>query len=139
MRIVLSAVAALGAIVSTPALADESEPERIADALGDPGKQAEMAAMVETMTALVLDMPVAPLLRAQATMEGGDPDAIDPDLTVRDLAGPDALQAPREIAVRLPQMMGALAALAVSFEQMLPQLRAMGDTLAHPAPSGSSQ
>jgi hypothetical protein len=135
MRIMLTAFAAAAAIAATPALAAEGDAARLADELRDPAKQAEIAAMVETMTALMLEMPVAPLLRAKAEMEGTDPEAVDPDLTVRDLAGPEAEAAPREIAVRLPQMMGVLAALAVSFEQMMPQLRAMGDALASPPAS----
>jgi hypothetical protein len=49
---------------------------------------------------------------------------------VRDLAGPEAEDAPREIAVRVPQMMGALASLAFALEEMLPQLRAIAEPLA---------
>ena len=133
MRIVLSAFAAVLGLAATPALAAEGDAARLAEELADPAKQAEIAAMIETMTNAMLGMSVAPLARAKAEIEGGDPEAIDPDLTVRDLAGPDAEDMPREIAMRLPHMMGALAVLAVSFEQMLPQLRAMGDTLATPA------
>jgi len=133
MRIVPSAVAAVLALASTPALAAEGDAGRLAEELTDPARQAEIAAMIEAMTTVMLDMSVAPLARAKAEIEGGDPEAVDPGLTVRDLAGPEAEGMPREIAMRLPQMMGALAVLAVSFEQMLPQLRAMGDTLAAPA------
>jgi hypothetical protein len=132
MRIALSAIAAASALASTPALAAESDAARLAEELRDPAIQAEIAAMVQTMSAVMLDMNVAPLLRAQAEIEGRDPDAIGPEVTVRDLAGPGAEEAPREIAVRLPQMMGAMAALAGSIEAMLPQLRAMGETLARP-------
>jgi len=140
MRIVLSAIAAAAAaFASTPALAAEGDAARLADELNDPAKQAEMAAMVQTMANLMLEMPVAPLLRAKAEIEGTDPEAVDPNLTVRDLAGPEAENAPREIAVRLPHMMGALATLAVSLEQMLPQLRAMGDTLARPGTADNAE
>ena len=132
MRILLTAFAAAAASTATPALAAEGDAARLADELRDPAKQAEIAAMVETMAALMLEMPVAPLLRAKAEIEGADPEAVDPNLTVRDLAGPEVGDAPRELAVRLPQMMGVLATLAVSFEQMLPELRAMGETIAPP-------
>ncbi|HEU4649900.1 MAG TPA: hypothetical protein VFS49_00660 [Croceibacterium sp.] len=106
MRTLLLAFAAASTIAPIPAGASEDEGTRIAEELRDPATQAEI--------------------------EGSDPEAVDPSLTVRDIAGPEAEAAPREIALRLPQMMGALAALAVSLERMLPQLEAMGDTLAHP-------
>jgi len=89
-----------------------------------------MAAAVEAVTTAVLAMPAAPLLRAAETMAGRDPQSVDPDLTVGDLAGPEAADAPREIAHRLPQMMGAMATLAATLEAMLPELRAMGDRIA---------
>ena len=133
MRVILPAFAAASALAATPALAAEGDAARLAEELRDPARQAEIAAMVETMTAIMLDMRVAPLLRAKAEIEGGDPDAVDPDLTVRDLAGAEAEDAPREVAKRLPQMMRALATLTVAFEQMLPELRAMGETIA-PSP-----
>jgi len=139
MRLILSACAAATAVASTPALAAADDAKRLADELNDPARQAEIAAMVETMSAVMLEMPVAPLLRAKAQIEGGDSEAVDPDLTVRDLAGPEAEDAPREIATRLPQMMGALAVLAVSLEQMLPQLRAMGDVLAQPGDADNAE
>jgi hypothetical protein len=130
MRVIFPAIAAVSAFMATPALAADADAVRWADKLQDPATQADIAAMIQTMSAAMLDMPVAPLLRAKAEIEGTDPEEGDPDLTVSDLAGPEAETAPREIAVRLPQMMGALAVLAASFEQMLPQLRAMGDALA---------
>lgn len=133
MRAILPVFAALAAFASTPALATEDDAGRLAEELNDPATQAQITTMVETMTAVMLDMNVAPMLRAKAEIEGSDPEAVDPNLTVRDLAGPEAEVAPREIAVRLPQMMGALATLAVSLEQMLPQLRAMGDAVASQA------
>jgi len=82
------------------------------------------------MTQAMLSMPAAPLLRAAETMAGRDPEAVDPDLTVGDLAGPDAAEAPRELAHRLPEMMGAMAAMTAALETMLPELRAMGDRIA---------
>ena len=43
------------------------------------------------------------------------------------------------MAEKLPQMMGAMAALAVAFEEMLPQMRAIGEDIAAdlPAETGS--
>ena len=58
-----------------------------------------------------------------ATVAGHDPDYIDPDLRVGDLVGPEAAEAPREFAHRLPQMMGAMAAMAAALEGMIPEVR----------------
>lgn len=129
MRYALTALAAAAALASSPALATEDDTAQLAKQLADPDMQAQVAAMAEMMTAVMLDMKVGPLMRAAAEMEGKDPAAVDPGLTVRDLAGPEAADAPHEIAVRVPQMMGALATLAVAMEQMLPQLRAMGEQM----------
>lgn len=132
MRHALTVLATAAALVSSPAFAAEGDAARIAEELADPAQQAEVAALAQTMAAILLEMNIAPLASAAAEMEGKDPEAIDPDLTVRDLAGPEAADAPRELAVRVPQMMGALATLAVAMEAMLPQLRAMGEQMAGP-------
>ena len=130
MRIVLPALIIAGALAPAPALAAESESARIAEELTDPVVQERMAAAAEVMTEAVLSMPAAPLLRAAETMAGRDPENVDPDLRVGDLVGPEAADAPREFAHRLPQMMGALATMAATMEAMLPELRAMGDRIA---------
>ena len=129
MRCALIALAAASTFVCAPVLAAEGDAAHIAEKLSDPAMQAEIARMAETMTAVMLDMKIGPMARAAAEIEGKDPEAVDPDLTVRDLAGPEAADAPHEIAVRVPQMMGALATLAVAMEQMLPQLRALGEQM----------
>lgn len=130
MRIVLPALVMAGALAPAPALAAEGETQRMVEELSDPVRQEAMAAMVEAMTEAVLAMPAAPLLRAAETMAGRDPDYVDPDVSVGDLMGPDAADAPREFAHRLPEMMGQMALLATTFEAMLPELRAMGDRIA---------
>jgi len=130
MRIVLPALVIAGALAPAPALAAESESARIAEELTDPVVQERMAAAAEVMTEAVLSMPAGPLLRAAETMAGRDPENVDPDLRVGDLVGPEAADAPREFAHRLPQMMGALATMAATMEAMLPELRAMGDRIA---------
>jgi len=130
MRIVIPVLVVAGALAPVPALAAEGDAARVAGELNDPVRQAQMAAAVEAVTTAVLAMPAAPLLRAAETMAGRDPEAVDPNLTVGDLAGPEAADAPREIAHRLPQMMGAMAMLAATLEAMLPELRAMGDRIA---------
>lgn len=129
MRIVLPVLVA-SALAPVPAHAAEGDAARIAEELNDPARQEQLAATAEIMTRAVLAMPAAPLLRAAETVAGRDPDAVDPELTVGDLVGPDAAEAPRELAHRLPAMMGAMATLAATVEAMLPELRAMGDRIA---------
>ena len=129
MRIVLPALVIAGALSPAHALA-QGEAARVAEDLNDPVRQEQMAAAAEAVTTAVLDMPAAPLLRAAETIAGRDPEAIDPDLRVGDLVGPEAADAPYEFAHRLPRMMGALAAAAATMEAMLPELRAMGDRIA---------
>ena len=130
MRIVLSALVGAATLMPVPALAAEGDAQRMADELNNPATQERIAQAAEVMTQAMLSMPAAPLLRAAETMAGRDPEAVDPDLTVGDLAGPDAAEAPRELAHRLPEMMGAMAAMTAALETMLPELRAMGDRIA---------
>ena len=130
MRIVFPALAIAGALSPVPALAAPGDAARVAEELNDPVRQEQMAAAAEAVTTAVLDMPAAPLLRAARTIAGENPDYVDPDLRVGDLVGPEAADAPREFAHRLPQMMGAMATLAATMEAMLPELRAMGDRIA---------
>ncbi len=130
MRIVLPALIVAGALTPVPALAEPGDAARVAEELNDPARQQQMAAAAEAVSTAVLEMPAAPLLRAAETMAGRDPEAVDPDLRVGDLVGPEAADAPREFAFRLPQMMGALATMAATMEAMLPELRAMGDRIA---------
>ena len=123
MRLILPAVAAACMRLPVPALAQESETGRMAEELSDPARQEQFAVMAETVADVLLSMPAAPMLRAAATVAGEDPEDIDPDLRVGDLVGPEAADAPREFAHRLPQMMGAMAALAATLEDMVPLMR----------------
>lgn len=136
MRIALPALAAACLILPVPSLAAETdgEPSGIANELTDPARQAQMIAMIEAMSNVLLEMPAAPFLRAAATMGGEDPEAIDENLTVGELAGPEAADAPHELAERLPQMMGAMALLATSLEAMLPQLREAAERIEDATP-----
>ena len=130
MRLVLPALAVAGALSPATALAAPGDAARVAEELNDPVVQEQMAAVAEAATTAVLDMPVGPLMRAAKTIAGEDPDYVDPDLRVGDVVGPEAADAPREFAHRLPQMMGALATAAATMEAMLPELRGMGDRIA---------
>ena len=126
MRIVLAplVLATAAALAPSPALASDSETRRMAEELRDPAQQAEIAATAEAVTEAMLSIPVGPLARAVAEVEGEDPDYVDPDLRAGDLVDPDTIDASYEFAHRLPQMMGALAGVAVALEEMLPELRA---------------
>lgn len=130
MRIVLPTLVLASALAPIPALAAPGDAARVAEELNDPVRQEQLASAAEAMTTAVLDMPAGPLMRAAKTIAGEDPDYIDPDLRVGDLVGPEAAEAPYQIAHRLPQMMGTLAGLAATLELMLPELRAMGDRIA---------
>ena len=133
MRTILSVLAGACALISTPAFASpESEVGRVAEELSDPVRQAQIAVAATAASEALLDVPVAPLARAVAQIEGHDPDYVDPDLRVGDLVDPETADAPREFAHRLPEMMGAMAGLAVAVEDMLPSLRALGDRIAYP-------
>ena len=123
MRLVFAAAAAAGLVLPLPALAQDGEAARMAEEMSDPVRQEQLADMAEAVTDAVLSLPAAPMLRAAATVAGHDPDYIDPDLRVGDLVGPEAAEAPREFAHRLPQMMGAMAAMAAALEGMIPEVR----------------
>lgn len=132
--ILFTAVAA--ALLPAPAFAapEDGELSSTAREFADPQRQEELAGTMQAVMEAMLEMPAAPLLRAAASVAGEDPEAIHPDTRVADLAGPEAADAPREVAEKLPQMMGAMAALAVAFEEMLPQMRAIGENVARDLP-----
>lgn len=133
MRLPLTILAGVCACLSAPALASpESEAGRVAEELSDPVRQAQLARAAAAVSEGLLEMPVAPLARAVAQIEGYDPDFVDPDLRVGDLVSPETADAPREFAARLPQMMGAVAELAGALEAMLPYWRDLGDRIVYP-------
>ena len=132
MRVPLFAVLLAVAAVPVPALASEVEDGGLGDAaaaMADPARQQQVATMAQAMLGMLMEMPVGPMLQSAARMRGEDPAAIDPDTRIADLAGPQAQDMPGEVAARVPQMMGAMAQMAGAFEAMLPQLRAMAESL----------
>ena len=149
MRALTLSLAALAVAMPLPALAqdypaDTYDDAPLADAepglaelsarLSDPVEQQRMARTLQTLSELVMALPVAPLAEAAAEMAGEDPRAIDPDLTVRDVApGAEALQ--DDLDREVPRAMGALAGVMGGLEAMLPALRDMADRLeeAYPA------
>lgn len=83
----------LGALaLPAPAVAQANVDDAVA-ALGDlshqlrdPERQREMKLMMQAMTEVLLDMPIAPLAQAAADMAGEKAQDIDPDLTLRKMA-----------------------------------------------------
>ena len=131
MRIALPAITAACALLPVPALAQDLEDDagRMAEELSDPVRQEQLATAAEAVGEAMLEMPAAPLLRAAAAIAGADPDSVDPDTRVGDLVSPEAADAPRELAHRVPEMMGTMAVLAGSLEAVMPQLREAMDRI----------
>lgn len=136
MRTLLPILAAACAVLPAPVLAEDLEHEagRVREELSDPVRQAQVAVAAEAVTGAVMDMPAAPIVRAAAVLAGSDPEAVDPDVRVGDLVGPEAAQAPREFARRLPEMMGSMAVIAAALEDMVPQLREAMERIEDAAP-----
>lgn len=125
MRIAMAAITAACAAFSTPALAAEPHDEagRMAEDFRDPVIQRKIAGTVEAVTGAVLDTRIGPLMRAVAELNGEDTGYIDPDARLADMIGPEAADAPREFAHRLPAMMASMTALTAALEHMLPEMR----------------
>lgn len=141
MRNAILAATALAAIpmafAPLPALAqDASQDEQpkpalseLTNKMSDPAEQAKMAAMVGAMGEVLMELPVGPLLDAVAKMPGANVPNVDPDSTVRDLAGPDADRIPDQISEKIPMMMGVMSGLMQSLEAMRPALKEMAEQM----------
>lgn len=103
-----------GAIVESGALAER---------LKDPALQQSLSTSVAVLGEVLLDLPLAPLADAAARMAGEDAAGVDPDITLRKFAGPDADRVPSELAASLPRMMGALAGALDGAQEITPLLR----------------
>jgi len=132
--------AALGAVALPAPVLAADEPvhnpgtPRVAERLNDPLVQDTLASSVAIMGRVLMDMNVAPMMRAMAKASGNDPEYVDPDTTVGDIAGPDARYLPEEMAERVPQVMGAMAGMAEGMEEMLPALRDMAEQVRRSIP-----
>ena len=120
----LAAPLALFALAAPAQARADSEMAPVIDALADPDRQAAMAQTLSTLSAMLLDLPLAPLARAAAQAAGEDPEDIDPQMTLRSMS-PEAERVPEELSARVPHMMGAMAGMAEGMEAMLPALRQM--------------
>ena len=131
---VIGGALAAAAALPVPALARNTNDGRVAEVLGNPQTQQAITAVVAAMTEAMLDLKIGPIAKALEGM-GGDADdrrparQIDRNATLGDLAGPEARRMPREVARKMPQMMGAMAGMAGAMEAMLPQLAAMGEKM----------
>ena len=115
---------------AAPVFAAEPQPalDNVAKALGDPARQEAMARTVGAMAEVVLDMPLAPIMRPLAEAAGEDPRRVDPDATLRKMS-PGAADVPRQIERELPRAMGAMAGMSGAIAGMIPQLREMAERL----------
>ncbi len=150
MRLALTALAAASLAATSPAFAQDAEdtPEVIdapatdfsamAEELQDPAKQRELALMLRTVSEVLLDLPLAPLMNAidgvaEQTGEIDLPD-VDPDTTLRTLS-PEADAIPEKIEENLPRALDAMGSMAEAFEQMMPALQQMAERMKDIAPS----
>lgn len=121
----LAAAFAACALIAAPAAA-QPESARVAESLSDPRLQSAAAAAARAMSEAMLDLRVAPLVKAAEALR--DPEfarAVDPDLTLGEIAGPRAAQVPDELSRRVPGMMGAMGAMAGTVDAMAPALMEM--------------
>jgi hypothetical protein len=120
-----AAVLVVPGLVVSPAWA-RSDAGRMAEKLGDPRTQDSVAAAVRAMSAAMLELRVAPILKAVEAIR--DPElarSIDPDLTLGEIAGPRAEALPEDLSRQLPAMMGAVGGMAGTVEAMAPALEGM--------------
>ena len=111
---------------STPA---DPAMEEMTDRMSDPVEQEKMAAMVNVMGQVLMELPVGPLLDAVAQMPGADVPQVEEGATMRDLAGPDADRLPGEISEKVPMMMGMLSGMLEGLSAMRPVLEGMAETM----------
>lgn len=112
----------VGPVHDTVPYAADSGLSDMAEQLGDPAKQREIGLMLQTVTEVLLDLPIAPLAQAVAEVAGKDPELVDPGMTVRSVA-PEAGAIPEQIGENVPRAMRAMSGLAHGMEAMLPALR----------------
>ena len=120
----------------TAASAQATDREGLSDLgeqMRDPAYQRDMALMLQAMTEVLLDMPVAPLAQAAAEMADKEVRDIDPDLTLRRMV-PQADRAGEEVARVVPRAMQAAGSMAEGLAAMTPLLRDMAARMRAIAP-----
>ena len=146
-KFVLSALAASVVAAPPPLLAqDEGDADAplaleepgedfsgMAERFKDPEQQRQMALMLRTMSEVLLDMPLAPLMEAMGEMAGEDAPQVDPGATLRSMA-PQADRVPEEIEKNLPRALDAMGSMAEAMEKMMPALKDMAERMKDVAP-----
>ena len=92
------------------------------DRLSDPDYQRDTATMVSTLSEVLLDLPLAPILAPLAESFDPDVEPLDPQMTLRRMA-PEAGIFSEELEERLPQAMNGIAALSEGLAASLPAMR----------------
>ena len=150
LRPIITVLAPLAVLVPAPLLAQEIEEEAplaleetgrdfsdMAERLQDPRKQREMALMLRTMSEVLLDLPLAPLMEAVGEvgedLTGEEAPRVDPDATLRSVA-PEAGRVPEQIERNLPRTLDAMGSMAEAFGKMMPELQDMADRLKDSVP-----
>lgn len=111
----------------------ESPFSEMAERMRDPENQRQMALMLRTMSEVLLDMPLAPLMNSVGEIAGEDAPRVDPDATLRSVA-PEADRVPEEIEKNLPRALDTMGSMADAFEQMMPALKDMAERMKDAAP-----
>lgn len=145
-KLVLTTLASIAILASAPAFAqdtDAAEPlalkeqespfSEMAERMRDPESQRQMALMLRTMSEVLLDMPLAPLMNSVGEIAGEDAPQVDPDATLRSVA-PHADRVPEAIEKNLPRALDTMGSMADAFEQMMPALDQMAERLKDAAP-----
>ena len=91
--------------------------------------------MLQAMTQVLLDVPIAPLAKAAADMAGEKAEDIDPTLTLRKMA-PDAGEVSKQVGRNLPHAMDAMSSMAEGLAAMAPTLRQMAERMKNALPEG---
>ena len=153
-QFVLTTLAATAVAAPAPLLAQEdveadaplalAEPERggdfsdMAERLKDHEQQRQMALMLRTMSEVLLDLPLAPLMEAVGEVAGEDAPQVDPDATLRTLS-PEAERVPEEIEKNLPRALDAMGSMAKAIEAMMPALQDMAERMKDIAPAAGER
>ena len=124
-RILLAAPALALVSAAAPAAAKpDTATSRLAEKMRDPANQAAVAGAVAAASEAILDIPLEPLARAAEAMGDRRTARRMRGARLRDVA-PEAEDMPRELAYKLPAMMGAMGGMAEAMEEMAPALKAM--------------
>lgn len=136
----VSMIGLAAALAPMPAAARDHRLAEVEDRLSDPRAQHAMGDALAAMMTAMMSIKAAPFVNAMdsvARSTGADERDQRPisrdfpaDATLGDLAGPDARDMPRQMARKVPQMMGAMGAMTGAMGEMLPQLEAMGRRIA---------